>query len=356
MQQNINVGLIGYGMAGRVFHAPTLTCVPGLTLSKVRETKEDNIRILNTRYPGTTLVPDSRAIFEDPEIDLVVIATTNATHYPLAKEALEAGKHVVVDKPFTIRSAEAEELIRLAKDKGKMLSVYHNRRFASDARTARKVIESGVLGRLVEYEVHFDRWRNALRPGAWREENIPGSGIWYDLGSHLVDQVQHLFGLPQAVTADLRIQRTGARTIDNFSVVLHYPELKATLRSSFLVREPLPTYILLGEQGSFIKYGIDIQEDALKEGKIPTEEAGWGAEPESIWGILNTEIQGMPFRGKIESETGNYVDYYQNIYDALTGQAELLVKPEEARHTIRIIEWAMQSSEERRTIECDWSR
>ena len=348
--KTIRVGLIGFGMAGRVFHAPTITSVAGLALTKIRETKADNIRIIQERYPGAVIVPDSKAIFEDDTIDLVVIATPNISHFPLTKEALLAGKNVVVDKPFTITSAEADELIALAQQQNKLLSVYHNRRFDSTTKTAKKVIDSGALGRLVEYEVRYDRFRNTLRKDAWREEALPGSGILYDLGAHLIDQAQYFFGLPEAVTADVRIQREGAKATDNFEVILHYPGLKVTLKSGMLVRELGPHMMLLGDQGSFVKYGMDVQEEALKAGLTPKDVPNWGEEPQASWGTLNTDLNGLHIIGKVESERGDYSGYYANIYKALLGEEELIVKPQTARNTIRIVELANQSSEEKRTV------
>lgn len=351
MTKTINVGLIGFGMAGRVFHAPTITSVPGLQLSKIRETKEPNINIIGNRYPNAMVVNDSRVIFDDPQIDLVVIATPNTSHYSLAKEALLAGKNVVVDKPFTITTAEADELIALAGQQNKLLSVYQNRRFDSTTHTAKKIIDSGILGTLVECELRYDRFRNALRPNAWREEDLPGSGILYDLGAHLIDQAQYFFGRPQAITADVRVQRPGAKATDNFEVILHYPNLKVTLKAGMLVREKPPHILLLGDKGTYIKYGMDVQEEALKAGYSPKDIPNWGQEPEDLWGTINTDVNGLHIIGKIESEPGDYSAYYTNIYEVLTGSEKLLVTPETARNTIRIIELAIQSSEEKRTIE-----
>ena len=346
----MTVGLIGYGMAGQVFHAPIITSVPGFKLVKIRETKPNNIQLAKTRYPQAEIVNSSDAIITDDTIQLVVIATPNASHFSLAKAALLAGKHVVVDKPFTISVAEADELIELAEKQNLLLTVHHNRRWDSNSKTIRKVINSTLLGRLVEMEVHFDRFRNYSRPGAWREENTHGSGILYDLGAHLIDEAIGLFGLPHFVTADERIQRTGSKTIDNFTVVLDYENLKVTLKAGMLVREPGPTYVLLGEQGTFVKYGMDVQEEALKTGKHPLNEPNWGKEPESLWGKINTTIDGLHVVSKVESEVGNYREYYENVYLALTEKATLAVTAQQARTTIRIIELAMQSSREKRTL------
>jgi scyllo-inositol 2-dehydrogenase (NADP+) len=350
MNRTIQVGLIGYGMAGQVFHAPIITSVPGLLLTKIRETRPANIQLAQSRYPDAAIVSDSQAILDDADIDLVVIATPNDVHFSLARQALLAGKHVVVDKPFTVTSAEADELIALATRQDRLLTVHHNRRWDSNAQTLRKVIANQLLGRLVELEIHFDRFRNFLRPGAWREEDTPGSGILYDLGAHLIDEAQCLFGLPDTITADERIQRSGGQTTDSFTVVLDYDQLKVTLKAGMLVREPGPTYVLLGEQGSFVKYGMDVQEAALKAGLRPQDSPDWGKEPEALWGRLNTDYQGQHLVAQVESETGDYRGFYANVYQALTGDAALAVTAEQARNTIRIIELARQSSAEKRTL------
>lgn len=350
MGKSFNAGLIGYGIAGQVFHASTLNCVTGFKLKKIRETKPENIRLASKRYPEAEIVNNSDAIILDNTIDLVVIATPNSSHLSLAKQALNAGKNVVVDKPFTITSEDARELVRLAAEKGKLLSVYQNRRFDSTAKTVKKVIASGILGTLVEYEAHYDRFRNYFRPNAWREEDEPGSGIFYDLGAHLIDNAQILFGLPDEITADLRIQRPGGKTIDNFELVLSYPNLKVILKGGMLVREPGPAISLIGTNGSYVKYGMDVQEDALRAGIMPGDLANWGVEPASSWGKINTEYNGLHITGNIESEKGDYREYYQNIYKVLAGEEELIVKPEQAANTIRIIELAIQSKLEKRTL------
>ncbi|MCJ8164800.1 oxidoreductase [Pontibacter sp. E15-1] len=350
MERNIHIGLIGFGMSGQVFHAPFITNVPGLHLAKIRETRPENIALAQERYPQAEIVQDVKAIFEDAAIDLVVLATPNVSHLPLAREALNAGKHVVVEKPFTVTSAEADELTALAKSKGKLLTVYQNRRWDSDFKTIRKILDGNLLGHVVEYEAHFDRFRNFLKPNTWKEESAPGSGILYDLGSHLIDQALCLFGLPEEVSAELRTQRPNSQIVDNFQLMLHYPTLRVILKAGMLVREPGPRYTLHGDRGSFLKYGLDVQEAALKEGKAPKGTADWGIEPEALWGTLNTTLHGLHFAGKLESETGDYTGFYENVYQAVTGTAELAVKPEEARNTIRVIELAMQSHTEKKVL------
>ncbi|MCC9138886.1 oxidoreductase [Pontibacter silvestris] len=350
MNKEINVGLLGFGMAGRIFHAPFITAVPGLHLKKIRANREESIQLAETSYPEARIVSDTQEILSDEEIDLVVVATSNATHFSHAKAALQAGKHVLIDKPFTTTLAEADELIELAKTQQKLLTVFQNRRWDSDFKTVKKVVEHNVLGNLVEYEAHFDRFRNEIKPNTWKEEDLPGSGLLHDLGSHLIDQALYLFGNPEEIMADIRIQRLNSKIIDNFELILQYESLKVTLKAGMLVRELGPHFILLGEKGAFVKYGMDVQEDALKTGLTPSNTPVWGVEPEEIWGTLNTEIDGLHFKGRIESETGDYRGLYQNVYKAILGEEELVVKPGQARNTMKLIELALQSSKEKRTV------
>lgn len=353
MDKNINVGLIGYGMGGQLFHAPILSSVEGLSLVKIRETKAPNIADARTKYQGVDVVSASSSIFEDQNVELVVITSPNHTHYSLAKEALLADKHVVVDKPFTVTSKEADELIELAQKKNKILSVYHNRRFDSEYKTVKKILDSKMLGTLVEYEVHFDRFRNFIKPDTWKEEPTPGTGLLYDLGSHLIDQALSYFGLPNSVFADIRIQRKGGKIVDNFEIILNYGELKVTLKSGMLVKEIGPRITLLGNLGTYQSYGMDVQEEALKAGLFPNDTPDWGISPESQWGTLNTSFNGVEFKGKVKSERGDYREYYENIYRVITGSESLIVKPEEARNTIKIIETAMKSNDEKRLVNFD---
>ncbi len=354
MSETIKVGLIGYGIAGQVFHAPLIKSVAGLELVTIKASRPEQVALAKKRYPSVTFAASNDEIINDPGIQLVVVATPNSSHFSLSKAALLAGKHVVVEKPFTITTADADELIAVSKKQNRILTVNHNRRFDGDFATIQKVLKSGMLGELAEFESHYDRFRNYLRPNAWREEDIPGAGILYDLGSHLIDQALTLFGLPKAITADERLQRIGAKATDNFEVILDYDHLKVTLKAGMLIREPLPRFIILGQQGSFVKYGSDVQEAALRAGAVPIEESNWGAEPENVWGKINTEYQEMNITGHIETEKGNYAAFYQNVYDVITGKAELIIKPEESRNTIRIIEAAMQSNKERRTLPLQW--
>ena len=350
MSTNIRTAIIGYGLSGRVFHAPFIDVVEGYDLTKISTSRPESIAMIEERYPVTAVVPDGKSIIDDPEIDLVIVTSPNTDHFRWSREALLAGKHVVVEKPFTVNVEEADELIEIAQRQQKILTVYHNRRFTSDTRTVKKLLESGLLGDIVDYESHFDRYRINPRPnGAWREQSLPGSGIFYDLGSHLIDQALWFFGMPQAVTAEINNQRSWALTDDHFDLRLHYATFTATLKSGMICRIPGPTFMLHGTNGSFVKYGLDIQEATLDGGAIP-QGKDWGKEPESIWGSIDAEYKGVKIKGKLESEQGDYRDYFINLRDAINGKEEIAVKPEEARNVMRIIEIAFQSSREKRTI------
>ena len=351
MENIIRTGVIGYGLSGRVFHAPFIDIVKGFKLSMISTSSPEKISLAQVRYPNTTIVPSAEGIVNDPNIDLVIITSPNTVHFHWAKEALLANKHVVVEKPFTVTYAEAQELVELAKKQNKILTVYHNRRFTSDTKTVRKLLESGVLGDVVDYETHFDRFRDEPRPGgAWREEPLPGSGIFYDLGSHLIDQSLHFFGMPQAVTAHIKAMRPWAQADDSFDVKLHYPTHTSTVKSMMYAKIPGPTFQIHGTKGSFVKYGLDVQEANLDKGAIPNT-PDWGTEPESIWGVLQTEYNGIEMRSIIESEKGDYRDYFINLRDAIWGKCDIAVTAEEGANVMKIIELAIQSNKEKRTVE-----
>ena len=347
----LNLGMIGFGMAGRVFHGPIIKSLSYLKLAKVLTSNKKAHEYIGVHYPEAEVVTEAGLILEDEKIDLVVVATPNQSHMEYVSKALLANKHVIVEKPFTITLEEADALIALAKKQNRILSVHQNRRWDSDYLTVKKVIESNLLGDVVEYEAHYDRFRNFIKENAWREEDQLGSGVLYDLGSHLIDQALCLFGLPLEVTADLGAQRKGGRTVDYFQIIMHYDKLRVVLKSGSLVREPLPHFIVLGNEGSFIKYGMDVQEAALKEGALPVGDENWGVEPVALHGTINTDINGMHIRGIVESEKGDYRKYYENVYNAIIGKEDLIVKPEEARNTIRIIQLAMESNNKKQTVQ-----
>jgi len=351
MENIIRTGIIGFGLSGRVFHAPFIDVVKGFELSKISTANGNNIHIAQVRYPEALIVPDGQSIIDDENIDLVIVTSPNTVHFQWAKAALLANKHVVVEKPFTATLAEAEELVELAKEKEKILTVYHNRRFTSDTKTVKKILASGLLGDVVDYETHFDRFRPQPKPGgAWRVDALPGSGILYDLGSHLIDQSLYFFGMPQAVTAHIQTIRPWAKADDTFDVKLHYPTHTATLKSASLSKIPGATYQIHGTKGSFVKYGLDVQEENIEKGTIPNTPE-WGMEPKSIWGTLKTEHKGIEICSVIKSENGDYRDYFINLRDAIHGKTKIAVTAEEGANVMKIIELAIQSDKEKRTID-----
>ena len=342
----INLALVGFGMASQVFHAPLIMAEPQLVLHTIVQRSSQSAR---ETYPYVQIVSDLAEALANPAIELVVIATPNQTHADLAAQALREGKHVVVDKPFTLNSQQADQLIALAQEQHRVLSVFHNRRWDGDFLTAQAVIQAGWLGRLVSYECHYDRYRPQLKQAAWREQAGLGSGILYDLGAHLIDQALVLFGMPQSITAQLAKQREGAQAVDYFDVRLGYPELQVALKAGMLVRELGPRFTIHGTNGSWIKYGIDPQEAALKAGQTPNN-PNWGQESAEAWGVLNTELNGLSLRGTIETIAGDYLAYYRNVAQAIQGKAEIIVQASQARSVIRLIELAEQSAAEQRTI------
>ncbi|MHB1393658.1 MAG: Gfo/Idh/MocA family oxidoreductase [Clostridia bacterium] len=351
MGNSINVALIGFGLSGRVFHAPIIASMPEFNLSKIYTTNPESIKTIKGLYPKTSIVSDVGEIMKDESIHLVVVASPNTSHFTTVKEAIISEKHIVVEKPFTVSSKDADNLIALSKKYGRTLSVYHNRRWDSDFLTVKKVVESKLLGNLVECEMHFDRFRNCVKENAWREECAPGSGVLYDLGSHLVDQAMVLFGLPDSITADIRTQRPEGKVDDSFEIVMDYKGLKVTLKAGVLVRGELPKYVLLGDMGSYIKYGMDVQAADLAGGIIPNVKRGWGKEPEELYGTINTTINGLNIVGKVESEIGDYREYYINIYRSIRKKETAAVSPVDARNVIRLLELANESGRCKSSIE-----
>lgn len=342
--KKVNVGIIGYGLSGRIFHGAIINGIEGFSIKKIVTRDLEKKELALKEIEGVTVVESAKEVFEDKTIDLVVISTPNTSHASLAEEAMKSGKNVVIEKPFTVTSEEGQRILDISKKTGKLLSVYQNRRFDGDFKTIKKILKEGHLGRLVEFESHFDRFRNQFKVNSWREENIPGSGILYDLGAHLVDQALDLFGIPEEVYGDVRSQRQG-KTDDNFEMILYYPELKVTLKSGSLVKEPLPRFILQGTEGGFVKFGLDVQEDALRRGERPKDNT-WGQEPESMWGILNT----IEERKYVKTEKGDYQDYYKNIYDVIINNEDLIVTGEHGLNVIKIIEAAILSNKEKRRV------
>jgi scyllo-inositol 2-dehydrogenase (NADP+) len=338
----LNVGLVGFGLAGKVFHAPVIRAVAGLRLTTIVQRSGEGSP--DPRYRDVEFV---RSVAEllTRSIDLVVIATSNTSHHPIAKQCLLADRHVVIDKPFATTFAEAEELVRLGKAKQRVLAVYQNRRYIADFVTLRQLLAEGALGRVTSFESHFDRFRPELRPDAWRERPGPGAGVWFDLGPHLLDQAFVLFGLPQAICADIRIERDEATVDDAFDVMLYYPRMRALLRATLLAAAPGPSFAVHGTKGSFIKYGLDPQEAALKAGGTPGD-PDWDVEPRDQYGTLTTPEGART----IASIPSSYAQYYENVRDAILGKAPLAVTPEQALDVMRGLELAVESSQQRRVV------
>lgn len=346
IMKTINVALASYGMSGEIFHAPLLSAHKGFHVISILERTKNRS---HDRYSAANIVRSYEEILENDKVDLVIVNTPDRYHYEMASDAIKANKHVIVEKPFTLTVKEADDLILKAGKTGRILSVFHNRRWDGDFMTIKKIIDEGLLGRLVEYEAHFDRYRNYLQKESWKEQISSQSGTIYNLGSHLIDQALVLFGLPEAVFADIRALRTGAEVDDAFTLLLRYPEIKVSLKVSYLVREPGPKFSLHGTDGSFLKWGADPQEDDLKSGKQPGT-PGWGKESEDFWGILNTEITGTIYKGKYETLPGNYLAYYEDIYNAIINHHEPSVTAEQGRDVIRVIEAAKESNKLRKEV------
>jgi scyllo-inositol 2-dehydrogenase (NADP+) len=348
----IRVGLVGFGMAGRVFHAPLISSVEGLELAAAVERNSSNAA---ERYPGITTYRSVEELLADSSIKLVVIATPNSTHFPIAMLALEAARSVVVDKPVALSSSQIAQLAELAGGIGLRVFPFHNRRFDNDFLTIRKLIDEHSLGRLVHFESNFDRWRPGQSTRAWKEETDEG-GILFDLGTHLVDQALVLFGQPAAVGAEVHRERDGDGSNDAITIRLHYfTGFSVTLGANCLSSLARPRFHLRGTRGNFWKWGLDPQEDAL--GKITKiEDASWGQEPNERWGTLSVDADGSLNTRPEPSATGDYRLFYAGVRDVLLGNATApLVTPTEAWRVARVLEWAKESSEKQRDIECDWS-
>ena len=341
--RTLRVGVVGYGFAGKTFHAPVLAGVPGLDLAAVASSDAAKVQ---ADWPGMAVDADPHGLFARPDIDLVVIATPNDSHHSLARAALLAGKHVVVDKPFTQTLAEAQDLAGLARTTGKLLAVFQNRRFDGDFLTLRSLLEAGTLGPIVYVESHFDRYRPQVLP-RWRDR--PGAGgIWPDLGAHLADQALQLFGAPVAINADMAPIREGAVTEDYFHVQLRYASgLRVVLHSTTLAAEAAPRFLVHGRLGSYSKHGVDPQEDALKAGGRPSLDAlgDWGRDDRDGLLTLPAEQRSVP------TLPGNYLAYYAAVRDAINEKATNPVPPEQAVELMALLELGRRSAHERRELE-----
>jgi scyllo-inositol 2-dehydrogenase (NADP+) len=342
MTASLNVGILGYGYASATFHAPLIASVPGLHLTAIASSRPDDVR---ADWPDATVHETPESLIAHPDIDLVVIATPNDTHAPLAAQALAAGKHVVVDKPFTLNAGEAQDLISLANQHQRLLSVFHNRRWDADFLSLQSVLKSGELGRITHFESHFDRYRPMVRQ-RWRESGGPGSGLWYDLGPHLLDQTLQLFGLPQSLWLDQASQRDASLADDWFHAVLGYGPMRVVLHASALTARVAPRFVVHGTAGSLVKWGLDTQEDALKAGLRPqqgTEGTHWGLDPQPLHLTVSDAQQTLTERQR-HCQRGDYPQYYARVRDAVLHGAANPVPAQEALQVMTLIELGLQSA------------
>jgi scyllo-inositol 2-dehydrogenase (NADP+) len=342
----IDVGLVGFGLAGKSFHAPVIRAVPGLHLSAiVQRTGDEAAKV----YPHVRVVRSLDELLAIGSIQLVVIATPNQTHFPFAARCLEAGRDVVVDKPMTTTFDEAKELYEIADRRGRLLTVYHNRRFDADFQAIRSVLGSGELGRVVRFESFYDRFRPASKPGAWREKPEPGSGVLFDLAPHLIDHALTLFGTPVGIYADIRVEREGFQTDDAFDLSLHYPgNLRVQLGATMLGVIPRPRFRVWGTKGGLLKKEFDPLEPTLRAGNIPAE-GSWVLEKEEGFAELALAQDGQTTTRKVPS-VGDWRDFYANVRDVLLDKAELLVTPAQALDVMLALELAKVSSQRQKVV------
>lgn len=346
MSNSIKTAITSFGMSGLVFHGPLLKVNPGFEVVSILERSKN---ISKDLFPESKIVRSYNEILENNNVDLVIVNTPDKFHYEMVKQALLSGKHVVVEKPITLNSDQAEKLVQLARGKGLVFTVFQNRRWDGDFRTVQKVLAENNLGRLIEFESHYDRYRTFITPNTWKEEGDEFAGVLYNLGSHMIDQVYVLFGKPKAVTAHLKIVRSNGVVTDYYDIRLDYENFSAIVKCSYLVKNPGPRYSIYGEFGTFHKWGIDPQEDLLKVGKLPIGD-DWGTEHESDWGTILYEKNGVDVEAKIETLPGDYNIFYNNVYDAIRNGAQLFVKPEEAVEVLKILEACLESNKTKRTV------
>jgi len=351
----IPTAVIGYGLAGRVFHAPFVDAVPSLSLHTIVQRRGDEAA---TAYPHARILRSVEELLADPAIPLVVIGTPNVTHYALAKQVLLAGKHVVIDKPLTATSGEARELIDLATERNLKIFPFQNRRWDGDFLTVKQLLSQQKLGRLVTFESHFDRYRPLQRENTWKESGELGNGMLFDLGPHLLDQALTLLGLPTTILGDVREDRDSTNIDDAFDITLYYPRLRVHLRATMLACDPSPRFLLHGTSGSYRKLGVDPQEPSILAGQRPPKlpDDSWLSEPEKNWGLLTTAPNPAQPANLITQPVptlrGDYRGFYSNVADTLLGLAPQAVTAEDGYKVVRILELARESSQLRQPVPC----
>lgn len=334
----IRTGLLGYGTAGSVFHAPLIAAEPRLTLTAIASSRADEVR---ARYTGAQIHDTPTQLIDDPDIDLIVVATPDTTHASLARAALRAGKHVVIDKPMATTLDDATMLVSLAREFGRQLTVFHNRRWDGDFQTARQIVQSEQLGCIRLASFCWDRFRPKLKAG-WREQSPEPWGALFNLGPHLADQALQLFGRPEAICADLALQRSGALSPDYFNITLHYGETRVQLSASTLSADPRPRFALHGTRGSFVKYGVDPQEERLRASMSATRST-LGEDPDRNHGLLT--IEGAAPR-RVRTLDGNWRVFYASVAAMIADGAPPPIDPSDAVEGLRLITLARRSADE----------
>ncbi len=343
--QKIRTALLSYGMSGKVFHAPFLNIHHGFELTGAMERSK---KLIQNDFPAIKSYKSLDEIIAD-KIELIIVNTPVNTHFDYAKEILNAGINLVVEKPFTTTSSEAEILMNLAVEKNLKLAIFHNRRWDSDFQTVAKILDQNVLGDIIEAEIRFDRFNPSLSPKKWKESPVPGSGILMDLGSHIIDQAIYLFGYPNAVFADIRSIRENSLVDDNFDILLYYPNKRVRLHAGFFNKETLPAYTIQGRHGSLLKHRGDVQEDNLKADLIPDTE-NWGVEPLDKSGILHTIYDGKSNRKNIPTLQGNYYAFFDKVFDSIRHDRMEPVTAEDGLKVMKVIEAAILSNEQGRLV------
>jgi scyllo-inositol 2-dehydrogenase (NADP+) len=341
----IKTAVIGFGLSARVFHLPLIASDNHFELVAVSTSRQDEAR---TQWPGVEIFATSEALIEKAAADLVVVTAPNTAHFPLAKAALAAGRHVVLEKPLVPTLAEGEQLRALAQESGRLLVPFHNRRWDGDFLTVRKLIREGRLGTLRWFKAHYERFRPQIQD-RWREQPGPGTGLWFDWGPHLIDQTLCLFGPPRSVTARCLTLREGSQATDNFHVLLHYPDHEVIFHGNSFAAGPNLRFALQGTEGSFVKYGLDPQEDRLKAGARP-DRRNWAAETPDAYGTLYTAAGSEV----IPTETGGYQHFYTQLAKAITEGAPVPVQLADALTGIALIELAEESSRQERTLKFNY--
>lgn len=344
--QTIKTALLSFGMSGRVFHAPFIHAYPGFILAGSWERSKKEIE---KHYPDSESYNSLTDLLKDDTIELVIVNTPTYTHYDYSKQALRAGKHVIVEKAFTTTVAEAEELKEIAKRQNRKIAVYQNRRWDSDFKTVQNVLAQQLLGDVVEAEFHFDRYHPQISLKQHKEEANAGAGILKDLGPHLIDQALFLFGMPEAVFADIRTTRPHSLVDDCFDLLLYYANFRVRLKSNFFVREPIPGFVVHGTKGSFLKSRADVQEEMLLKGAKPTDE-GYGMEPDAEKGLLHTTIDGTVVKKLVPTLPGNYMDYFEGVYNSIVNDLPEPVTAQDGINSMKILEAAIRSNDEKRVI------